>query len=113
MTCKCNEVNKGNSLAAFLNRTLDSKTNTREERAALIASMGSAAGISSSTVTQILRAEIICPPKRRLEGFAQALKVSLKSIMDAAKNDGCDYDDNEESSSEEIMAFVIDSVPEA
>jgi HK97 family phage prohead protease len=82
---------RGDSLAAFLNRQIGDG----DDRDAKIARMASAAGISVSTVGQILRGEIECPPIARLRGFARALSVSLDSIVGAAERDGCSYEGSE------------------
>ncbi len=55
------------------------------------AQLGTAAGISESTVGQILSGSIQCPPRRRLEGIADALNVSVSSLIAAAEKDGCSY----------------------
>lgn len=57
------------------------------------ADLGSAAGISASTVQQILSGSIDCPPRSRLVGFAEALGVSTSRLITAAETDGCSYDD--------------------
>ena len=43
--------------------------------------LGRRAGISASTVTQIMRGEIKRPPDRRLRGFARALGVSFERLL--------------------------------
>jgi transcriptional regulator with XRE-family HTH domain len=55
------------------------------------AQIGAAAGISGSTVGQILSGSIACPPRRRLEGIADALNVSVARLITAAEKDGCSY----------------------
>jgi transcriptional regulator with XRE-family HTH domain len=54
-----------------------------EEKDVTAAQLGSAAGISESTVQQILRGEIVAPPERRLRGFARVLGVSLSRLQEA------------------------------
>ena len=49
--------------------------------------LGLAAGISESTVGQIMRGEIKRPPDRRLAGFARALGVSMKRLLDLIPED--------------------------
>lgn len=68
---------EGVALGNFLEKKREELGLTRDQ-------VGRAAGISGSTVGQIERAEIDIPPRRRLEGFAKILKVSLKRIMDLA-----------------------------
>ena len=79
---------RGRFLAAELNRLVDAADN----RETAIAAMARAAGISPSTVSQILRAEIDIPPLGRLRGFARALGVSLASLQRAAERDGASYE---------------------
>jgi len=91
---------KGTALAAALNRRIDAMADgDSDERQAIIrrmaANSGSARGfgrISVSTVNQILRGDINCPPLVRLEGFAETLNVSVASLRSAAERDGCNYD---------------------
>jgi transcriptional regulator with XRE-family HTH domain len=64
----------GRELAALLLRLM-------EEKGVSAAQLGSAAGISASTVTQITRAEIDVPPLRRLEGLARALSVPVSRLI--------------------------------
>ena len=61
-------------------------------RSEIVAEMASAAGISTNTVNQILNAGINCPPLERLEGFAEVLDVSVERLIDAAEEDGCEYE---------------------
>jgi CRISPR/Cas system-associated protein Csm6 len=79
---------KGKSLAARLNSLIERDSRPNEE---VVKVMASVAGISTNTVNQILRAEILCPPRKRLVGFASALGVSVNSILSAARKDGCTY----------------------
>jgi transcriptional regulator with XRE-family HTH domain len=89
------KINKGDDmklitngqLADRLNRLLDQLSDgDAEARSELIDRMASAAGISRSTVSQILRAEIEIPPEDRLRGFAEVLGVSLESLMSLVDN---------------------------
>ena len=56
----------------------------QSDRAEIIASMAAAAGISASTVEQILRGEIELPPRERLAGFAEALGIDPALLIEAA-----------------------------
>jgi ATP-dependent Clp endopeptidase proteolytic subunit ClpP len=85
------EVENGASLGGFLNGVIDDMETETITRADIIDSMASAAGISSSTVGQILNGSINCPPLDRLEGFAEVLDVSLNQIITAAEGDSCEY----------------------
>ena len=90
---------KGESLGNFKNKRINQMAGDDEkERQVIIARLaresGSARGagtITVSTVNQIIRGEINCPPLTRLEGFAKVLGVSLVAIRRAAERDGCDY----------------------
>ena len=82
---------KGVALAAALDRRIDD-----DNRGATIRRMANAAGISESTVGQILNGSINCPPRNRLEGFARVLGVSVSSLISAAERDGCNYDNDGE-----------------
>ena len=83
----------GTRLASILNSEIDGQTDDSTSRADVIARMARAASISSSTVNQILGADINCPPIDRLEGFAQVLGVSMSRLRSAAESDGCEYSD--------------------
>ena len=79
---------RGESLAAAMNSAIAKLGDDAPTQAEI----GSAGGISASTVGQILAGEINCPPLSRLEGFARVLKVSVGSLVSAAEKDGCSYD---------------------
>ena len=79
------QESRGASLVALLERFLPADG---AERTAAVERMASAAGISASTVGQILRAEITCPPDQRLRGFAEALGVPVADLLAAAGRDG-------------------------
>ena len=65
---------KANDFTRRLMSLMDEKDVTAEQ-------LGSAAGISASTVGQILRGEVAMPPENRISGFARALGVSAESLM--------------------------------
>lgn len=83
---------RGDALASLLNRRIDALADDDQSRSEIIEAMATAAGISPSTVTQILRAEIGCPPRDRLADFAEALDISLNSLLAAGRRDGCEYE---------------------
>jgi|SaaInl4_150m_RNA_FD_contig_123_16895_length_7918_multi_5_in_2_out_2_4 transcriptional regulator with XRE-family HTH domain len=87
------DVYRGSGLSSLLNSKIDSKVSDTKSKGDIKDSMGKAAGISSATVNNILSGNINCPPIERLSGFAKVLNVSLKSLKDAAKRDGCKYSD--------------------
>ena len=84
---QCTE-GRGQALAARLERAISAQDGDRD---AVLSAMGTAAGIAPGTVSQILRAEIECPPLRRLRGFARALGVPIAELIAAAERDGCKY----------------------
>lgn len=76
-------------LGDFLGAEMEKKGLSAEQ-------LGRAAGISASTVGQIVRGEIVRPPDQRLRGFARALDVSferLKNMIpeDVRESDGWIY----------------------
>ena len=85
----------GDSLSAFLNRRISAMETESKSRQDIISAMGVAAGISASTVNQILSGSINCPPIDRLRGMASALNTTLNDIISAAKRDGCNYENFE------------------
>ena len=65
-------------LARALNRLIDGMRDARE---IVIGRMAREAGITPSTVGQILRGEITRPPDNRLRGFARVLGVSFEYLL--------------------------------
>ena len=80
---------KGTNLATVLNAAIGDG----DDRADTIAMMATAAGIEADTVNQILDGEIDCPPKDRLEKFADTLNITVDTLTEAAMQDGCTYED--------------------
>jgi transcriptional regulator with XRE-family HTH domain len=78
---------KGAALARVLSREIGDG----DDRSAVIARMARAAGISVSTVNQILNGSVNCPPRNRLAGFARVLGTSVDALINAAERDGCEY----------------------
>lgn len=68
-------------LGNALERAIKGKTTESRSRADVVSAMASAAGISESTVGQILRGEIDKPPKERLSGFARVLGVASSRLF--------------------------------
>lgn len=81
----------GSNLASTLNRLIDAATDNDNTRADVIARMASTAGITGGTVSEILQANIDCPPLNRLQGFARALGIDVAQLRSAAESDGCSY----------------------
>jgi len=92
----CSSI-KGERLSAALNRSIDSMATGDTTRGDIIDRMGNAAGISSSTVSQILNGSIVCPPLARLRSFARVLNIGLSAMTTAATGDGCDYSGSDDS----------------
>lgn len=91
-------VCKGASLAKLMNDRIERMLSADEDltRADIVAEMAANSGnargfgrISVSTVNQILAGDINCPPRPRLEGFAEVLDITIKRLISAAEKDGC------------------------
>ncbi len=82
---------RGEALGALLDELIDNAAGD-DGREGVMARMGRAAGISASTVGQIVNGSIECPPLTRLEGFARVLNVSVGRLISAAERDGCEYE---------------------
>ena len=89
MSIEAQEHGGNGALARLLNSLIDGRDEPRDD---VIERMASAAQITSSTVNQILRGEIECPPVDRLSGFARVLDVSTQRLRSAAERDGCNYE---------------------
>lgn len=83
---------RGEVLGSMLSDAVDGMVTDDLPRADIIQQLADAAGISSSTVNQIINGSIQCPPVDRIEAFAGVLDVSIASLTDAALQDGCDPD---------------------
>lgn len=83
---------RGVALAAELNRLVDARETEARPRSEIIEAMARAAGISVSTVNQIMNGSIICPPLNRLAGLARGVGTSQGRLITAAERDGCEYD---------------------
>ena len=83
----------GIELGGVLDSLVDEKAEKDgKDRIDVIIEMANAAGISESTVNQIIQGAIICPPINRLESFAIVLKVPIETLTSAGNKDGCKYD---------------------
>ena len=103
----CGCLKAGARLGAFLDSEIESLVTEERTRADVISEMATAAGISESTVENILSGNIDCPPRERLEGFAEVLSASVDDMIREAEGDGCDYsedDDAEAVTVEKVMA---------
>jgi len=103
-------MKRGRQLASLLNRLIDEQETEDRPRSEIIEAMGDAAGIDAGTVNQILNADIDCPPLDRLQGFADALDVSAESLINAAEDDGCSYDDEERAAACHCEVRAMDTI---
>lgn len=86
---------RGLGLGNLLSILIDRKITDDKGREDIMAEAGEEAGISGSTVGEIVAGEIKCPPLERLRGFARYFDVPLSRLQDAAESlDGCDYGDD-------------------
>lgn len=92
--CPITFEQKGMNLASLLNSAIDEMVDDSTTRSDIMTRMGSAGGISESTVEQILSESINCPPLPRLRGFSRVLGLSVERIITAAESDGCEYDED-------------------
>ena len=72
----------------------------RDERELSNDDLADAAGISVSTMGQILGGTSGCPPVSRLQGLARRLNVNLSRLITAAEADGCDRYEEEAATGE-------------
>ena len=72
----------------------------RDERELSNDDLADAAGISVSTIGQILGGTSGCPPVSRLQGLARRLNVNLSRLITAAEADGCDRYEEEAATDE-------------
>ena len=72
----------------------------RDERELSNDDLADAAGISVSTIGQILGGTIDCSPVSRLQGLARRLNVNLSRLITAAEADGCDRYEEEAATDE-------------
>ena len=72
----------------------------RDERELSNDDLADAAGISVSTIGQILGGTSGCPPVSRLQGLARRLNVNLSRLITAAEADGCDRYEEEAATEE-------------
>ena len=86
----------GENLAAKGQQLGDLIRELRDERGLSNDDLADAAGISVSTVGQIIAGTIFCPPVARLQRIARRLNVNLSRLIAAAEQDGCDrYDETD------------------
>ena len=74
---------RGEALAAVMGDAIGD-----EDPARIVEDMALSAGVSTSTVRQILAGEISLPPRSRLVEFAEVLGIPARRLFDAAIEDG-------------------------
>lgn len=82
---------QGETLGSALEALIEDQDGDRSD---VIGEMAQQAGIDEETVNAIVRGEITCPPRGRLEAFAEVLQVDTSALVSAARQDGCSYDGN-------------------
>jgi len=106
---------KGQSLGSALEDAIDALVDDDTPRSEIIQRMADATGepdaargaggqLTPSTVGQIVRGEINCPPNSRLEAFASVLGVSVDTLRSAAREDGCEFSELDEDEDEQMAA---------
>ncbi len=107
-------ASRGSELADLLNDLIDGRTTDDAPRSDIIYEMADAADISTETVTEILNANINCPPLEQLEGFARVLDVPVEELIEAAEADGYSYSQESEPMNEldEIRALLAELEPQ-
>lgn len=84
---------RGKALGATLREAIkDKMAKSDMSRADVVKGMAEAAKIDVTTVRDIIRGHIQCPPIHRLSAFASYLGVSTDSLVGAAESDSCTYD---------------------
>ena len=94
---------KGAALGRLLRRL-------RDERDISNGDLATAAGVSSGTISQLLRGSIICPPLSRLRGLAAVLDVNLNRLIGAAEADGCSEYEKAESETTETHSTTTQNM---
>ncbi len=78
-------LTRGRALGALIREVAESKDISLD-------ALASGAGISASTVGQIMSGSIVCPPRGRLTGIARRLGIPESRLLAAAERDGCEYE---------------------
>lgn len=78
---------KNQALVSALNSAIEDMVDDGTSRQDIVSQMASAAGISVSTVNQILNNTIDMPPERRLRGFARTLDLELEELVKITEGD--------------------------
>lgn len=78
----------GRLLTEQIDKISEESGDTKEE---IMERAGTRAGISGSTVGQIVDGSIQCPPLNRLAGIADALGMGRRTLLRAAESDGCEF----------------------
>lgn len=110
MTGDSDEEELGAELASTLESAIEDAMDEDENRADVVREMADAAGIEPNTVNNILNGEIQCPPENRLRGFADVLDVTLDTLMEAAREDGCSFDGEENQATDDAGVPTVETI---
>lgn len=108
MTMTTNE--RGEQIGNMLNGVIDDKVSDDMSKGDIIDDVASSAGISASTLGQILNGSIECPPIERLQGIADALGIPISRVVTAAESDGCSYDDDDDDDGRAIVKTITTGI---
>jgi len=86
-----NKPRAGENLAGLLDEAIGAMVSEEKTKDMVMADMAEASGYTPEEVGQVLSGDINCPPVEKLEGFAEALGVSVEAQIEAATADGCEY----------------------
>lgn len=91
--CLVDNINiKGDALSSFLNGRIDSMVNDSRSRSDIVQQVATRAGLTPSTINQILNGSINCPTSRPVAAFAAILSVGRNTIIERMRRDGCEGD---------------------
>ena len=90
------QTQKGESLGVELREAIEEAVEDAGEdtsRADIVDEItANSGGIDRSTINSIIEGRIQCPPRQRLEAFADVLPVSMDDLIAAAEEDGCEFE---------------------
>jgi len=83
---------KGAKLGAFLNRKIEAKADgDKAKRAAIIASMADASGVTPGVINGVIGGDPNCPHLPRFGAWARVLSTTVAEMRRAAEADGCKF----------------------
>jgi len=89
------QATKGEALGSFLaDAVADAVAEADEDvdEDDIVDDIASTAGMDRSTIEAIIDGDIECPPIERLEAFAEHVPATVAEMVEAADEDGCEYD---------------------